>query len=94
MALTDYEMKRLKIEQKRNDILKSINDTLVAMYEQNKNEENDIPNPDYKMQLLESGFGECPFFTCESSGLMCRQSSTCDKPCKSVELYKMQEDKE
>lgn len=55
--------------------------------------ENDIPNPNYT-QLLESGFGECPFFTCESSGLMCRQSSTCDKPCKSVELYKMQAENE
>lgn len=53
--------------------------------------ETDIPNPDYKEQLLYSGFGECPYFKFESSGLMCRQSSTCDKPCKSVELYKMQE---
>ena len=44
---------------------------------------------EYITNLLEPSFGECPHFKSESSGLMCRQSSTCDKPCKSVELYNM-----
>lgn len=46
--------------------------------------QTDIPN---------SGFGECPHFKSESSGLMCKRSSTCDEPCNTVELYKMREDK-
>ena len=35
-------------------------------------------------------YGECPYFKSESSGLMCKQSSTCDGPCKDVDLYNMQ----
>ncbi len=80
MGFSDYEMRMLKIEEKRNDILKSINDTLVAIYNQNKSEENDIPESDAFL----SSFRVCPYFKCSDSGLLCRQASICEKPCDMV----------
>lgn len=90
MTLYDANVNRIK----HLDLCPKCSRSLIVWlndYGQYDDSETDIPNPDYKEQLLESGFGECPHFKSESSGLMCRQSFICDKPCKSVELYKMQE---
>ena len=58
------------------------------LYVHNNTLETDAEVPE---NLSESYFGACPYFESGSSGIMCKLSSTCDKPCNEVDLYKMQE---
>lgn len=87
MTLYDNNVNRIK----HLDLCPACSRSLIVWLNDWSQCEDAEKEEDITVELPESDYGECPYFKSESSGLMCKQSSTCDKPCKRVDLYKMQE---